>query len=905
MKLGQIIFAFIVLLLVFTSSILSLFGDFLWFTSVGYESMFIKILVVSLAVGSLSFIAFFAVSVVNILIARKVALAKNKKGSARAKIRFMMVIAAIVSLFVAIGMGASWETVLKFLNYSSFTVNDPVFGLDVGFYTFTLPFYHLALGFLFSVLVFSAIFSAITFVIHSKGFFIEIESKEQSSNPFFPSQGTGGLNFKWSGSWAKFVPHLSVLLFLIFMIIACNIWLARFGILYASNDAVYGAGYTELNVTLPVYSILSVISGLIGIALLFNIVVKQVKFIKYGIGAFFIIMFLGFLASGIVQGLVVNPDEFNLQKIFIERNIDMTLFAYGINNIQEKTFDVNYSLTSDDIVSNEATINNIRLWDWRPLKQTYEQLQLFRTYYDFNDVDVDRYNIDGMYKQVLVSARELDTRDLPEQAQGWVNTHLVYTHGYGVVMNPVDKVTDEGLPQFYIKNIPPEADNFILERPQIYFGEMTNDYVVVKTSTDELDYPSGDENIYTSYEGNAGVSLGDTLSRLIYATKFASIELLVSGSLTPESKILMYRNIRERVETIAPFLSYDPDPYLVIADNRLFWVIDAYTTTDMYPYSEPRRVGYLDGEVLNYIRNSVKVVVDVYNGDVKYYIVDDNDPLIKTYQKMFPELFLSFDLMGDDLKSHIRYPEGILLIQADVYSTYHMKDPRVFYNKEDVWVTPDEIYRGSRQKMQPYFIIMKLPDEEKPEFILMMPFTPKGKENMIGWMAARSDVPNYGKILVYQFSKQELTYGPMQIEARIDQDTEISQLITLWSQSGSSVLRGNTLVIPIENSILYVEPLYLEATERGTLPQLQRVIVSYENQLTMQDTLVQALDTIFDTTLEKIKDSAGTTDPELNTAQEKINRIKQLYNSAKEALDEGNLGEYQRYINEIGSIAES
>jgi uncharacterized membrane protein (UPF0182 family) len=471
-------------------------------------------------------------------------------------------------------------------------------------------------------------------------------------------------------------------------------------------------------------------------------------------------------------------------------------------------------------------------------------------------------------------------------------------------MNPVDRVSPEGLPLFYLQDIPTTSQYITLEEPRIYFGEKADDYVITQTSTDEFDYPSGDENIYTDYAGSGGVPLSDTLRRLVYAGKFSSVELLVSGSLTPQSKLLMYRNIWERAPAIAPFLAYDPDPYVVTSDGKLYWIIDAYTTAETYPYSEPIRANYLKRN-LNYIRNSVKVVIDAYNGDVSYYVVDPADPVIQTYEKIFPSLFKDFGDMPADLKAHVRYPEGIFRIQAEIYSTYHMNDPRVFYNKEDVWVTPDEIYRGSRQQMQPYYIIMKLPGEDKEEFIMMIPFTPKGKENMIGWMAARSDSPNYGKLLVYQFSKQQLTYGPMQIEARIDQDTDISQLITLWSQSGSSVVRGNTLVIPIEDSILYVEPLYLEATERGTLPQLQRVIVAYGDQLTMQDTLSDAIDVIFGAATAPAPGGPGgpPAEPPTGTDAEKLAQIAELYDKAQDALNAGDLGLYQQYVDQIGNLA--
>ncbi len=542
------------------------------------------------------------------------------------------------------------------------------------------------------------------------------------------------------------------------------------------------------------------------------------------------------------------------------------------------------------------------MWDWRPLKTTYEQLQLFRTYYHFNDVDVDRYFFDGTYQEVLISAREMNIDGLPQQAQTWVNRHLVYTHGFGAVMNPVDEVTAEGLPVFYMKDIPPVSPYLTLDESRIYYGEDTGNYVVTMTTTDEFDYPAGDLNVYQNYEGQGGVALDGFAKRLIYALKLGSVEILVSGSLTDESRVLLYRSIGDRARTIAPFLSYDSDPYLVVADDRLYWILDAYTTSERFPYSEPVRVPSLEGTRLNYIRNSVKVVIDAYNGDISYYVINPDDPLIRTYGEMFPGLLKDFDEMPASLKSHVRYPQGLFDVQAYLYATYHMKDPRVFYNREDAWVIPDEIYRGSRQQMEPYYVIMKLPGEASEEFILMLPFTPRNKENMIGWMAARSDGDNYGSLIVYQFSKQELTYGPMQIEARIDQDTEISQDITLWSQSGSSVLRGNTLVIPIEDSIIYVEPLYLEATERGTLPQLQRVIVAYNDRLTMEETLTEALTVIFEA---DTGDGDGGLPPIDESDREKLLRIADLYDKANRALAEGDLGADQEYVDEIGRVVES
>jgi len=932
MKRSSAIIGIILFLIIVLPICFGIFADWLWFGAVGYQPVFVKILLTSVEIGLAAFVVFYAFSFAVIRLAGRAAAGrKKKKKRSDDGLKALYIITAVIGLVIAFSVAGQWQTVLKFFSNSAFAVADPVFGLDVGFYAFTLPFYSLVLNFLLAMFIVSAVLAVAAYVMHSLAFRMEtVEREEEGNKPeFFFAGGFGGgsrsqkhMKMSWSGSWQRFVPIISVLLFLIFMVISGHIWLAQYGLLYAPGGAVFGAGYTDVNVTLPLLNILSVVSLVIAVLFLANIRIKKARFIKDGITAFVVIAILGMIISGVVQALIVQPNEFNLERPFIERNIQATLSAYGLDGMEETAFPVSYDLARSDIQSNPGTIGNIRIWDWRPLKQTYSQLQLFRTYYDFRDVDIDRYMINGELSQVMMSAREMNPSGLQSQAQTWVNRHLVYTHGYGVVMNPVDQVSSEGLPVFFMKDIPVTSDYIELEQPRLYYSENADNYVITGTDTDELDYPSGDENIYTPYAGTGGVELSDAIRRLTYAIKFRSIELLVSGSIKTESKLLMNRDIAERASTIAPFLAFDDDPYIVVSDGRLFWMIDAYTATDAYPYSQP--VWYSsccgDGGGLNYIRNSVKVVVDAYSGDVSYYVIDGSDPLIQTYQKIFPDVFKPFSDMPENLQSHIRYPEDLFDIQAAIYSTYHMKDPRVFYNKEDTWIIPDEIYRGSRQKVIPYYVIMKLPgsgsgravqEGQEEEFILMTPFTPKGKQNMIGWMAARSDQPNYGKLVVYQFSKQLLTYGPMQIEARIDQDPDISQLITLWSQSGSDVLRGNTLVIPIEDSILYVEPLYLEATEQGTLPQLQRVIVSYGDRLTMQDTLDEALDELFGAgatgpSVPGDGTGDGTGEPPIDlpeSAEEKLSEIADLFQKAQDALAGGNLGLYQQYIDQIGELA--
>jgi uncharacterized membrane protein (UPF0182 family) len=487
----------------------------------------------------------------------------------------------------------------------------------------------------------------------------------------------------------------------------------------------------------------------------------------------------------------------------------------------------------------ESTINNIRLWDHRPLLATYAQLQEIRPYYKFVDVDNDRYTIDGTYRQVMLSARELSHQHL--QSRNWINEHMTFTHGHGVVFGPVNQVTSSGQPEFFIKDIPPVTTAALkITRPEIYFGELANEYVLVRTKSQELDYPAGDQNIYTTYQGRGGVSIGSFWRQILFSIHHATLRILLSQDLTAESRILYHRTVQERVKKIAPFVTFDRDAYLVIAQGgRLFWIIDGYTLSDRFPYSEPlRRQG------TNYIRNSVKAVVDAYNGSVELYVSDPTDPLIQSFARIFPNLLKPLDSMPEDLRAHVRYPQDLFAIQAHVYSTFHVQDPQVFYNKEDLLSIPRQVSEGREQDMEPYYTIMRLPGEAKEEFVLLLPFTPNRRDNMRSWLAARSDAPHYGKLIALDFPKAKLIYGPKQIDARIDQDTVISQQITLWSQRGSQVIRGSLLAIPIEKSLIYVQPLYL-AAEKGSLPELKRVIVAFGERIAMEETMEQSLQKIF------------------------------------------------------------
>jgi uncharacterized membrane protein (UPF0182 family) len=541
----------------------------------------------------------------------------------------------------------------------------------------------------------------------------------------------------------------------------------------------------------------------------------------------------GLIYPAIVQRFSVNPNELTKETPYIERNIEFTRQAYGLNRIVEQTYPAELSVTAEEIAANPQTVDNMRLWDPRPLRDTLNQIQALRQLYTFQDVDVDRYVIDGGYRQVMLAARELDTDRLPEGANGWVNKRLQFTHGYGLAMSPVNVVTDEGLPDLFLQDIPPKG-KLTVDRPEIYFGEKTDTYVIVNSKEKEFDYPLETSSVYANYQGQGGVRLSSFWRRLTYAWAFGDPNILISGQITSDSRLLYRRQVPDRVHTIAPFLQLDDDPYLVVADGRLFWIQDAYTVSDLYPYSQPYQGNF------NYIRNSVKAVVDAYEGTVTLYIAEPNDPVVRTWAAIYPDLFKPIEEMPTSLRDHIRYPEGLFKVQAEMYRTYHMVEPQLFFNKEDLWNIPNELFFDKQQPLEPYYIIMRVPGEAQEEFALILPFTPKNRDNTNAWLAARSDGEHYGSLIAFRFPKDRLVYGPAQIEARINQNDKIAEQFTLWSRSGSQVLRGNLLMIPIGRSSLYVEPVFLQS-QTSQLPELRRVVVANGNQIAMESTLSDSL----------------------------------------------------------------
>jgi len=790
--------------------------------------------------------------------------------------------AVVLGLLIATEESGNWDVALRFIHQAPYGQSDPLFGKDIGFYLFSLPAYAALKNWMLVILAFSALMAGAVYWAHG-----DIALGERG---------------RWMSSAAA--AHGSVLLGLFFAVKAWSYGLDRFLLLYGDNGVVVGAGYTDIHVELPVLWVLVGLACTAALASWANVRIRNYKLplaaVVLVFGSSFV---LALVFPALFQRLYVKPNELRLEAPYLQRNISLTQEAYNLRKVTVKPFPAEQGLSFQSLQDNRATIDNIRLWDWRPLMDTYAQLQEIRTYYKFLDVDVDRYELDGSVQQVMLSARELSPALLPPNAQTWVNLHLLFTHGNGVVMSPVTRKSPEGLPIFYLKDIPPVASGGpAVREPRLYFGQGAGSYVIVKGSTPEFDYPKGKENVYAAYEGADGVAVGGSARRTLFAWYFDDPNILLSTYITDASRILFRRNIQERVTALAPFLRLDHDPYAIISEGRLFWMQDAYTTSRWFPYALARP----DGGI-NYIRNSVKVVIDAYNGTVNFYVADPSDPVIKTYRRIFPGLFKPFEAMPPDLQKHVRYPEDLFLIQAQTYRAYHMDAPEVFYNREDLWQFPRQptgADGASDARMAPYYIIMRLPGEARAEFFLMLPMAPSQRENMIAWLAARCDPPGYGELIVYEFPKEKLVYGPFQIEARINQNTEISQQISLWNQMGSRVIRGNLLVVPIENSLLYVSPLYLRA-ETGQLPELKRVIAAYGDRVVMEETLAGALAALFkESPAASPSSSALTGSAPRGPADVRAREALSRYDKAIERLKAGDWGGFGAELDALRPLLE-
>ncbi len=800
-----------------------LYTDYRWFEELGFTSVFTTEIFARIATFFISSVAFFLFYIVNILIARRLTPRVSDESThwsqivafAGRSITFLLVVAGLVlAIFVGLITQGQWLTFLRYLHAAPFNTVDPIFGQEVSFYVFTLPIYEFLISWVGGVLVLTLIGVAVTYAL-----------------------GLG--QFRWTNAIKS---HFSALGVALLALSAWNYQIEIYNLAYSARGVVFGPSYTDVNAQWPALNVLTFLTIGLAILLLVNIFVRALR----AIGIAFVLWIIAWIVLGqlypsFVQSFEVKPSEFTKEQPYIKNNIALTRKAFGLDSIQDVAFPAEDSPTTADIQRNSDTVNNIRVWDYRPLLDTYDQIQTIRTYYDFVDVDIDRYTIDGNYRQVMLSARELNTTKLSDKAQTWVNLHLLYTHGYGAVMSPVNEFTPDGLPNLIIKDIPPNG-KVQITRPELYYGQQTASYVFVKTREKEFDYPKGEENAFTTYTGTGGVSVGSAWDKFMFSLRFGDANIVLTDAFNSDSRIMFNRNIQTRIGRIAPFLMLDKDPYLVIADGRLYWIQDAYTTTDRYPYSEP----YTDpnGNSFNYMRNPVKVVLDAYNGTVTFYVVDPNEPLLRSYRDIFPALFRSFDDMPASLRAHIRYPEGLFTVQSAVYATYHIQDPLVFYNKEDLWAIPNENLTGQPQRMEPYYVIMRLPGDTKEEFTLLLPFTPARRQNMVAWLSVKSDGADYGKQLVYRFPKDKLIYGPEQISARVNQNPAISSQLTLLNQRGSRIIFGNLIVIPIEKSLLYVQPLYLLA-EQSQIPQLKYVIVATGTTLSMQPTLGEALAQVF------------------------------------------------------------
>jgi uncharacterized protein len=785
--------------------------------------------------------------------------------------RLLVPVVAVIAFFSGMRATGAWDTVLEYLNRTAFGRVDPLFQRDIGFYVFELPFWRLLYGWATTLVLATVVLAAVVYVL----------------------QRSLVLTARGPRLAAGSRTHLLGLAALVLLLRAVGFWLDRYDLLYSPRGVVFGASYTDVHAALAVLQLLAVLAVLCAAACALQIVRPGWFFLVAGLVVLVVVWVFGLgVYPALLQRFRVTPNELEAERPYIQHYIRMTRNAYGLDSVAEKEFAADENLTAAALDRNSITIKNIRLWDHRPLRVTYEKLQEIRTYYKFRDVDVDRYTVNGEYRQVMLSPRELSYRDLP--SRGWINERLTYTHGYGLVASPVNRISPEGQPEFFLKDIPPAGSGMPkVTRPAIYYGEIGNDFVFVRTKSQELDYPSGDQNVYTRYEGRGGIPVNSLLRKLIFAIRFGEKNVLLSDDLTVESRVMIYRDIRGRVEQAAPFLRFDQDPYIVVtADGRLVWMIDAYTSTDRYPYSSPVR-GWG-----NYIRNSVKATVDAYDGTLSFYIADPDDPLIRTYAKAFPGMFRPLGEMPKDLQAHIRYPEDLFKIQALMYARFHMEDPQVFFNSEDLWVVPRLAHEGREQAMEPYFTVMRLPGESREEFVLLSLFSPSGRDNMIALLAARMDPPNYGRIIAYIFPKQKLVYGPRNIDARINQDPVISQQISLWNQRGSRVIPGNLFAIPIEQSLIYVQPLYL-AAEQSALPELRRVVVAYGNQIAMEPTLETALGRIFGGRIRGDETAARTPErgPAAGAATDGalsglIQRAWDAWQKAQEALRRGDWGTY-------------
>lgn len=808
-------------------SFVEFYVDWLWFDELGYRQVFWKSITTRSTLGVVTFVLAAAFLAANLFLALRTMPLRNivvvtPEGPRTISLQprrlrpVIYLVSGLAALLLAGFASSGWQTYLQFSQGVAFGTVDPVLGHDIGFYVFRWPFLALLQQLLFLIALLALIGTAAAYALAGnlglrvgRGIFITESAR----------------------------THLAALAGLLLLALAFGDWLEIPSMLFEPSGLVSGGTYADVYARMPALRLLALV-GVIGAGLaVYQGFSARVWPIAVALVSYALVSLGGTIYTSAVQRFVVAPNEQARETPFIEYNIEATRAAFALDRVEERSLSGDAELTRADLERNAATIKNVPLWNHQPLLDTFSQIQEIRTYYDFVSVDNDRYDIDGEYRQIMLSARELNSESLPNRT--WINERLTFTHGYGLTLGPVNEVTREGLPILFIRNLPPESTvDLPITEPSIYFGELSSDHVFVNTNTREFHYPEGEDNVFSTYAGEGGVPIGSLWRKLLFAIHFGSGKTLLADDLTDDSRVLYYRRIQDRVRKIAPFLTFDQDPYLAVDEGRLFWIQDAYTTSGRYPYA----TALADGT--NYIRASVKVVIDAYHGHTYFYLVDAEDPIARTLARIFPDLLRPLDDMPEGLRRRLRYPQDIFSVQASMFATYHMQNPAVFYNKEDQWEVPSIDAREQAVRMEPYYTIMKLPGEQGPEFIQMLPFTPRQKDNLAAWMVARSDGDEYGKLLVFQFPKQKVVFGPRQVVARINQDQVIAPQITLWNQQGSEVIQGTLLVIPIEESLIYIRPLYLRANG-GRIPELKRVIVAYQNRIVMDETLDQALARIF------------------------------------------------------------
>jgi uncharacterized membrane protein (UPF0182 family) len=890
-KISIIIIA-VVALFVIVFGLNGFYIDFIWYKQLGYLQVFLKELLTKIKLIIPLFVLLGAGIYFLLLRVEKstpkgmlkiAQTARDIKKKNIIRILISIVLSAISSICIS---NKIWYKLLEFISATDFGITDPIFGKEVSFYVFKLPFYNELLNIGFFLLFISAIVSM--------GYLFYLYAKTSSPGTFSASE-VNIFEIKSIGKkvWEMASKYLLAFVCILFILIALSFYLKRFDLLYSQRGVGYGASFTDIKIILPLYWILSILSLLGAGGIVYfgikgnirNVIAIPVLLIIIGV--------LGNVAALVFDNYIVSPNQYQKELAYMNYNIEFTRKAYNVDEIEVKEFDASQELTASTIQNNSITINNIPINDTSPTLDMYNSLQGIRQYYEFVDVDVDRYYLNGQYRQVFVGAREMNNDNLADNAKTWINQHLKYTHGFGLAVSPVNEVTSVGQPALALKDIPPTTTiaELTVDEPRIYFGEKVETYAIVNTKTDEFDYPEGSDNAENQYDANTGLSL-KAYNRIAFAINEGTAKILLSSDITSDSKILIRRDVMERVKLLAPFLSYDDDPYIVIANGKLYWIVEGYTITDRYPYSEP----YSDDTSYNYMRNSVKAVVDAYTGEVNFYLIDETDPIANTYNKIYNGIFKSIDTMDEEIRAHLKYPQTYFDIQAEIYRTYHMTNTQVFYNKEDQWEVANQIYSiGSEVvPVDSAYTIMKLPGRDE-EFLLMIPFTPRGKDNMIAWMAGVSDGDEYGKLIVYTFSKQSLVYGPMQMEKRIDQDTIIAPQLTLLSQQGSGLIRGNLMCIPIENNLIYVEPIYLQASSSGeqNIPELKKVIVAYEDSIVMADSLKEGLNQIFGKGASS-QDQTGNGDITYYA-----NQANELYTKAQEVLQDGDWAKYGDYMDQL------